>query len=195
VAESETGRTLAGNQFEAKNQAHSVQVHLYRQLRAFAHEVLDCDLASSPEIDHPRSIRITGKASRSEDSLEQEELALDAISVRGIVSHDEVRTKADRSLVTEHFRDKRAVMVSGSYPRRDSLKKHRLEILHAFKRRRNMSGMKELASQLRLDPSALYGMVRSDARRYGETTLTGMLKAIGCSSAEWDGNAKPSSPQ
>jgi hypothetical protein len=71
VAESETGRTLAGNHFEAVNQAHDVRVHLYRQLGAFAHEVLDCDLASSTEIDHSRRVDKT-TLGRNIDTLRKE---------------------------------------------------------------------------------------------------------------------------
>jgi hypothetical protein len=75
-----------------------------------------------------------------------------------------------------------------------ALRDHRRRIFKIFRRKHELSGMEALARRLGTSPTALHGMARGDARRYGGDKLESVLNQIGCSRAEWDFVDKPPTP-
>jgi hypothetical protein len=86
--------------------------------------------------------------------------------------------------------DERPSGMSAKHPPK-SLKDHRQAILRAYMESKKIEDMDALGNNLRMDRSVLYGMVRSDTRKYGETRLKAMLQKIGCPQAKWDRVPKP----
>jgi hypothetical protein len=70
------------------------------------------------------------------------------------------------------------------------LKLHRRQLLDDFRLKKELPDRGALARHLRVDPSALQGMVRGDNRRYGKDKLRAVLTEIECNRQEWDGAKK-----
>lgn len=66
------------------------------------------------------------------------------------------------------------------------LKDHRLAVLRAYMKRAEIHDMDALGIHLHMDRSVIYGIVRGDERKYGESRLTAMLTKIGYSREDWD---------
>jgi hypothetical protein len=97
------------------------------------------------------------------------------------------RMVVDLQFVAEQFGDG----ASGMSPKhaQKSLREHRRGILLTYMESMESEGIQDmtaLATHLRMDRSVLYGMVRSDKRKYGESRLKVMLLKIGCSCKQWD---------
>jgi hypothetical protein len=100
------------------------------------------------------------------------------------------RMTVDLPFVEVQLGDERPPGMSAKHPPK-SLRDHRRAILQAYMESKEIEDMNALGSHLRMDRSALYGMVRSDKSKYGESSLKAMLTKIGCPRPTWDRAAKP----
>jgi len=66
-----------------------------------------------------------------------------------------------------------------------------MSILRSYMPSAGVHDMSGLATHLRIDRSVIYGIVRGDRRKYGESTLSAMLNTIGCPRAKWDRAPSP----
>ena len=96
----------------------------------------------------------------------------------------------DLPFVEVQLGDERPPGISAKHPPK-SLRDHRRAILQTYMESKEIEDMNALGSHLRMDRSALYGMVRSDKSKYGESSLKAMLTKIGCPRPTWDRAAKP----
>ncbi len=66
-----------------------------------------------------------------------------------------------------------------------ALKKRRLELVTRFRKDKGFT-MAQLGFHVRIDPSAIYGMINGARTRYDDETLSGFLTKLNLSRSEWD---------
>jgi hypothetical protein len=114
---------------------------------------------------------------------------LQIVSLSNVIRLENKQITVERLYVEEQFGETHGV--KAKKPSR-ALMAHRRAILQAYAKSKEIDDMITLGTHLRMGCSVLYGMVRGDTRKYGETRLKAMLLDIGCSRAKWDRVPKPS---
>ena len=113
------------------------------------------------------------------------------VDLARLTALDDRRIGIDLSLIEAQFGGEESPndLLTKRLPK--SLKGHRMSILRTYMLTAGIRDMNGLATHLRIDRSVVYGTVRGDRRKYGESTLSAMLNTIGCSREEWDILPKP----
>jgi len=112
------------------------------------------------------------------------------IDVAKVATLQNRRLSIDLSLIEAQFGDEESPKKLAKPPKK-SLKEHRMSILRSYMPSAGVHDMSGLATHLRIDRSVIYGIVRGDRRKYGESTLSAMLNMIGCPRAKWDRAPSP----
>jgi hypothetical protein len=120
----------------------------------------------------------------------QADAKLRIVDIAKLAAMEDRRISIDLSLIDAQFGSEASPKSPAKRPLK-SLKDHRMSILRAFMPTAGIHDMNGLATHLRMDRSVIYGMVRADRRKYGESALSAMLNTIGCSRQEWDRVPKP----
>ncbi len=110
---------------------------------------------------------------------------LRVVDVTRITSAVDRHMVVDLSLIEEQFGAEASPKIPAKRAPR-SLRDHRLTILRAYMGGAGIQNMDALAINLHMDRSVIYGMVRGDKSKYGESRLSVMLTKIGCSREKWD---------